>query len=147
MATLWAPEYSSRPRWRTYSPNRLGAWLLADVETLGQCGKVEWGGTHMFGTVWSVGSLGGWSRGGWVSQGWDRTSFTARRRAGSRRSRAVMRWRARELTHSGTLNSPHRILAKSDDVSEWWNGYLHQNTNVTTHITHHTPHTATGKQW
>lgn len=78
----------------------------------------------MVGTVWSVGSLSGWSRGGRVSHGCDSTSCTTRRRAGSRRSRAVMRWRARELTHSGTLNSPHLILANSDDVSESWNGYL-----------------------
>lgn len=107
-----------------YRPKRLGAWLAAAELAFGDCERWLGDCKNMVGTVWSVGSLSGWSRGGRVSHGCDSTSCTARRRAGSRRSRAVMRWRARELTHSGTLNSPHLILANSDDVSESWNGYL-----------------------
>lgn len=75
MATLRAPEYSSssssgssssssnssssRPGRRTYRPNKLGVWLLKELEPLGECGKVDCGGRDMLGTVWSVGSLGG----------------------------------------------------------------------------------------
>lgn len=86
--------------------------------------SVVGGGVGMEGTMWSVGSLAGWSRGGLVSQGWERTSSAGSLRAGSRRRRAVIRYRALELTHSGTLNSPQRILANNDEVSESWNGYL-----------------------